>query len=162
MPQKWENLGDGTKKIEPGYSKEQAMEIYRAGLLELAELLGGADENQVAKEVHKEDTSLRVVSVWLPEPGSPLKLGRIICEAWTPEGSQPIETRWNGPGELTLYCEKVIAQYAYSGMCLGCTVHELDNGLKYFDEITGVMCSQFLEIRDEKELDVDSDDFDFD
>ncbi|KAF3171627.1 hypothetical protein TWF225_002242 [Orbilia oligospora] len=161
-PREWEKV-DGEldfKKPEPGLSKEKASEIYHALICELPHIT--FDISKTPREIYREYASLEVVSVWLPKPGSPLKLGRIVCKSWTPEEALPITSKWSEPNNLTLYCEKTVAQYAYPKMHFGCTVHELDYGLVYFDEISGVMCSNFLEIRDDKELEVDSDDFDFD
>ncbi|KAF3311345.1 hypothetical protein TWF173_008486 [Orbilia oligospora] len=161
-PREWEKV-DGEldfKKPEPGLSKEKASEIYHALVCELPHIT--FDISKTPREVYREYASLEVVSVWLPKPGSSLKLGRIVCKSWTPEEALPITSKWSEPNNLTLYCEKTVAQYAYPKMHFGCTVHELDYGLVYFDEISGVMCSNFLEIRDDKELEVDSDDFDFD
>ncbi|EWC43390.1 hypothetical protein DRE_07706 [Drechslerella stenobrocha 248] len=162
IPQEWDDAdAKDPKKPEPGFTREQAQEIYDAIIGEIP----GVDREKPGKEVHRDYASLEVTSIWLPPTGSPLKLGKINCVPWTPEGSTPIESRWESgglAGELTLWCEKTVTQYAYPKMHMCCTVHELDNGLLYFDEMTGVMCSKFLEIRDEKEEEVDSDDFDFD
>ncbi|KAK6531499.1 hypothetical protein TWF281_008301 [Arthrobotrys megalospora] len=161
-PREWAKVdGEGDfKKPEPGFSKDKALEIHRALIEELPHIT--YNPNKPPKEIYKEYASLEVISIWLPEPGSPLKLGKIVCKSWTPEESLPIASKWSDPESLTLYCEKTITQYAYPEMHFGCTLHELDNGLIYFDEISGIMCSNFLEIRDEKELEVDSDDLDFD
>ncbi|EPS43523.1 hypothetical protein H072_2487 [Dactylellina haptotyla CBS 200.50] len=159
-PQSWEKVdGEEIKKTEPGVSYERARSTYQALLPELPFQNESGD---LPTEVYREYGSFEVISTWLPEPGSPLILGKIHCQSWTPEESSPIESKWGGPDGLTLYCEKIIAQYVYPKMHICCTLHELDNGFIYFDEITGVMCSDFLEIRDDKELEVDSDAFDFD
>ncbi|KAF3930433.1 hypothetical protein ABW20_dc0102978 [Dactylellina cionopaga] len=159
-PQQWEKADgeDDSKKPEPGFTKEKALEIYNSLI---SELDVSHDLNKLPGETYKEYATLQVASVWLPEPGSSRNLATIHCQPWTPEESSPIESKWGSPDGITLYCEKTIAQYAYPKMHICCTLHELDNGLIYFDEITGVMCSDFLEIRDEKELEVDSEDFDF-
>ncbi|KAK6539748.1 hypothetical protein TWF694_009944 [Orbilia ellipsospora] len=159
-PKEWDKVdGEDVKKEEKGFTKEEALDIL--GTL-IAELQVSYDPGELPKQIYKEYASLQVMSVWLPEPGSPLKLGKIYVQPWTPEEATPIESKWGGPDGLTLYCEKTIVQYAYPGMHLCCTLHEMDNGLIYFDELTGVMCSDYLEIRDEKELEVDSEDFDYD
>ncbi|KAK6363782.1 hypothetical protein TWF730_001196 [Orbilia blumenaviensis] len=164
IPHEWDKeAGEPeTKKPELGFTKEQALEIYRV-LIQEQQDITYSPEN-LPKETYKEYASLEVISVWLPEPGSPLKLGKIVCKPWTPEEALPVTSKWSDSNNLTLYCEKTIVQYIYPGLHLGCTVHIMDNSQIYFDEISGLMCSNYLEIRDEKEFEFDSDDLlaDFD
>ncbi|KAJ6258994.1 hypothetical protein Dda_5889 [Drechslerella dactyloides] len=161
-PQSWASGEEkSTNYPEPGISVEEATQIYGSLIHEIPNI-DTAMPLKDAKEVAKEWATLEVAGKWLPEPGSALKLGKIICKPWTQPEARVIPSRWdNVPEGVSLWCEKTVAQYAYVGMHLCCTVHELANGLVYFDEISGVMCSQFLEIIDEKDLEVDSD-FDFD
>ncbi|KAK6335450.1 hypothetical protein TWF696_002226 [Orbilia brochopaga] len=162
IPQPW---APGEEKensnLEPGLTREEAQKIYESLVHELPHVDATVPLDKVT-EIAKEWAALEVTGTWLPEPGSPLKLGKIICKPWTQEDTKPIVSRWdNVEGGVSLWCEKTVAQYAYVGMHLCCAVHELTNGLVYFDEISGVMCSQYLEIIDEKDLDVNSD-YDFD
>ncbi|KAF3909809.1 hypothetical protein ABW21_db0202097 [Orbilia brochopaga] len=161
-PQEWAPDAEKiAKNKEAGITKEEAQKIYESLIHELPHVNTTIPLNKVT-EVAKEWAALEVTGTWLPEPGNPSKLGKITCKAWTQEGNVHIGSMWDDvPAGVDLWCEKTVAQYAYVGMHLCCAVHVLSNELVYFDEISGVMCSNYLEIIDEKDLDVSSD-FDYD
>jgi len=170
--------------VSVGYTKEEAKNIYLNGIKQIDTLshsqnrteAEGEEQGDVVsqtKTIYKEHISLRVTDLHFPPEGtSKDALGRLHVVLWNPEEQDTLAasitpllfavvSKWTDTDGFDLMIEKHALQYCFEGMCFNCTVHELDNGLIYFDQVTGVMTSFYLELNDEK-AEADSSDYDFD
>jgi len=165
--------------IAAGYTKDEAQKIYLNGIKQIHTLLQneeeqgeGEDVTTKTKTIYKEHISLRVTDLHFPPEGtSKDALGILHVVLWDPEEqntststtglSVSVRSKWTDTDGFDLMIEKHALQYCFEGMCFNCTVHELDNGLIYFDQVTGVMTSFYLELNDEK-AEADSSDYEFD
>lgn len=174
--------------VPVGYTKEEAKKVYLNGIEQIDTLSqsqpqfqsqpqskreeGDVDLISQTKTIYKEHISLRITELHFPPEGTPKHaLGRIHVVLWNPEeqdtlaSSTPLPftvvSKWNSTDGFSLMIEKHTLQYCFEGMCFNCTVHELNNGLIYFDQVTAVMTSFYLELNDEK-AEAESSDYDFD
>jgi hypothetical protein len=89
-----------------------------------------------AKRISYEHLGFEVVAIDIPPIGTlgGLKaLGKLRLKVW----HDPEEPAWETAlDEVEIYLEKQILHYAFIGMKLECTIHTLNTGMRYWDQLT--------------------------
>ncbi|BFZ62574.1 hypothetical protein YB2330_003675 [Saitoella coloradoensis] len=100
-----------------------------------------------AMKVKEEILLTQVVSITKSPNGG---LGTLTLKPWHYEGMAPQETSVTS---LELKLENSALEHAYLSMHIDGTFHQLDNGLWYFDRVTGVTPSFYIEPADDDDED---------
>ncbi|RPA86762.1 hypothetical protein BJ508DRAFT_119856 [Ascobolus immersus RN42] len=146
-----------------GYTTNEAAGIVKTCL----DAHGTTEEKAAglnAKRISHEHCGFEIVGIDIPPIGTPggLKaLGKLRLKVW----HDPEEPAWETLlDEVEIYLEKQILHYAFLGMKLECTIHTLDTGMHYWDELTFCGASFFtlMDDPDFKESDGFSDEEQFD
>ncbi|ODQ52127.1 hypothetical protein SAICODRAFT_72068 [Saitoella complicata NRRL Y-17804] len=100
-----------------------------------------------AKKVKEEILLTEVTSINKSSDGD---LGTLMLKPWHYEGMAPQETSVTS---LEVKLENSALEHAYIGMHIDATFHQLDNGMWYFDRVTGITPSFYIEPIDDDDED---------
>lgn len=133
-------MDEEMKKALPraGFTEEEAKQVLRFVFESTNPIFPQEykDKGFKAKLVKTQEIGATVVGIEEPPfdaPGKNLALGKLRLKIWNPREENEWETNLD---EFDFYVEKEAVQFAFEGMHFEGTLHTLDTGLHYLDNLT--------------------------